>query len=229
MCEVYLGIPSLELAPLVALCLLLSVCVYLWDTPLIQGPISFICHPSQNSKRLSHSLTKTVMAQSLPKSWVLSCAHLDRIPQRLSCKTWSMKWMLMVRMTAYIPNPLNRNVKCWLCLYTNTFCIGNGTIDFPEFLTMMARKMKDTDSEEEIREAFRVFDKVTSVQLRIKHLYQCHTVLCSLWHGYYALGWEWLHQCSGIASCHDKPWREVDWWRSWWDDSRSRHWRRWTG
>lgn len=37
--------------------------------------------------------------------------------------------------------------------------IGNGTIDFPEFLTMMARKMKDTDSEEEIREAFRVFDK----------------------------------------------------------------------
>ena len=36
---------------------------------------------------------------------------------------------------------------------------GNGTIDFPEFLTMMARKMKETDSEEEIREAFRVFDK----------------------------------------------------------------------
>ena len=36
---------------------------------------------------------------------------------------------------------------------------GNGTIDFPEFLTMMARKMKDSDSEEEIREAFRVFDK----------------------------------------------------------------------
>lgn len=39
---------------------------------------------------------------------------------------------------------------------------GNGTIDFPEFLTMMARKMKDTDSEEEIREAFRVFDKVSN-------------------------------------------------------------------
>ena len=42
---------------------------------------------------------------------------------------------------------------------------GNGTIDFPEFLTMMARKMKDTDSEEEIREAFRVFDKVCIVAL----------------------------------------------------------------
>jgi len=36
---------------------------------------------------------------------------------------------------------------------------GNGTIDFPEFLTLMARKMKDTDSEEEILEAFKVFDK----------------------------------------------------------------------
>jgi len=36
---------------------------------------------------------------------------------------------------------------------------GNGTIDFPEFLKMMARKMQDTDTEEEIREAFKVFDK----------------------------------------------------------------------
>lgn len=31
---------------------------------------------------------------------------------------------------------------------------------------MMARKMKDTDSEEEIREAFRVFDKVLDVSLK---------------------------------------------------------------
>ncbi|KAH9321894.1 hypothetical protein KI387_016533, partial [Taxus chinensis] len=36
---------------------------------------------------------------------------------------------------------------------------GNGTIDFPEFLNLMARKMKDTDSEEELMEAFKVFDK----------------------------------------------------------------------
>jgi hypothetical protein len=35
----------------------------------------------------------------------------------------------------------------------------SGTIEFPEFLTMMARKMQDTDSEEEIKEAFKVFDK----------------------------------------------------------------------
>merc|ERR1712010_71401 len=36
---------------------------------------------------------------------------------------------------------------------------GSGTIDFPEFLNLMARKMKDTDSEEEIVEAFKVFDE----------------------------------------------------------------------
>nr|AAA29509.1 calmodulin [Plasmodium falciparum]CAA40264.1 calmodulin [Plasmodium falciparum] len=36
---------------------------------------------------------------------------------------------------------------------------GNGTIDFPEFLTLMARKLKDTDTEEELIEAFRVFDR----------------------------------------------------------------------
>eukprot|EP01087_Luapelamoeba_hula_P016320 TRINITY_DN5016_c0_g1_i1.p2 TRINITY_DN5016_c0_g1~~TRINITY_DN5016_c0_g1_i1.p2 ORF type:complete len:150 (-),score=53.33 TRINITY_DN5016_c0_g1_i1:57-506(-) len=35
----------------------------------------------------------------------------------------------------------------------------NGTIDFPEFLTLMARKMQDSEGEEEIREAFKVFDK----------------------------------------------------------------------
>eukprot|EP00662_Eupelagonemidae_sp_cell21_P058233 gene58233-biopygen14624 len=40
---------------------------------------------------------------------------------------------------------------------------GSGSIDFPEFLTLMSRKMHDTDTEEEINivseEAFRVFDK----------------------------------------------------------------------
>lgn len=36
---------------------------------------------------------------------------------------------------------------------------GNGTIDFPEFLTMMSRKLNDVDSEEELREAFKTFDR----------------------------------------------------------------------
>ena len=48
---------------------------------------------------------------------------------------------------------------------------GNGAIDFPEFLNLMARKMKDIDSKEELKEAFCVFDKdqngfISTVQLR---------------------------------------------------------------
>lgn len=59
--------------------------------------------------------------------------------------------------TGLLVHHLNAHINVFL------FHSGNGTIDFPEFLTMMARKMKDTDSEEEIREAFRVFDKVENV------------------------------------------------------------------
>ena len=36
---------------------------------------------------------------------------------------------------------------------------GNGTIDFPEFLSLMASKMHDTDTEDELIEAFKVFDR----------------------------------------------------------------------
>lgn len=36
---------------------------------------------------------------------------------------------------------------------------GSGTIDFPEFLNLMALKMKHKDSAEQLKEAFKVFDK----------------------------------------------------------------------
>ncbi|XP_071164321.1 calmodulin-like isoform X1 [Mytilus edulis] len=36
---------------------------------------------------------------------------------------------------------------------------GNGTIDFPEFLNMMASKMDELGTEDEIRETFLFFDK----------------------------------------------------------------------
>ncbi|XP_027353283.1 calmodulin-2/4-like isoform X2 [Abrus precatorius] len=36
---------------------------------------------------------------------------------------------------------------------------GSGTIEFGEFLNLMARKMKETEAEEDLKEAFRVFDK----------------------------------------------------------------------
>lgn len=49
--------------------------------------------------------------------------------------------------------------------------MANGTINFPEFLTMMACKVKDRDGKDEIKEALRVFDKdgngfISSAELR---------------------------------------------------------------
>ena len=52
-----------------------------------------------------------------------------------------------------LQSPINLNLR------HDSFITGNGEIYFPEFITMMAKKMKDTDSEDEIREAFKVFDK----------------------------------------------------------------------
>ncbi|XP_054286889.1 calmodulin-beta-like isoform X1 [Macrosteles quadrilineatus] len=48
---------------------------------------------------------------------------------------------------------------------------GNGTIEFNEFLQMMSKKMKGAEGEDELREAFRVFDKnndglISSTELR---------------------------------------------------------------
>ncbi|CAH2046687.1 unnamed protein product, partial [Thlaspi arvense] len=36
---------------------------------------------------------------------------------------------------------------------------GNGTIEFSEFLNLMASKIQETDADEELKEAFKVFDK----------------------------------------------------------------------
>ena len=35
---------------------------------------------------------------------------------------------------------------------------GNGFIEFDEYLSLMARKMKDTDADEELIEVFKIFD-----------------------------------------------------------------------
>ena len=43
--------------------------------------------------------------------------------------------------------------------YLRCLFLGNGRVDFTEFLTMMSKSANDEEKEEEIREAFRVFDK----------------------------------------------------------------------
>lgn len=49
---------------------------------------------------------------------------------------------------------------------------GSGTIDFAEFLTLMARKIKTKDSEAEIIEAFKVFDRDGSGKISAEELRQ---------------------------------------------------------
>ena len=36
---------------------------------------------------------------------------------------------------------------------------GSGAMEFPEFCVMMVKKMAESDTENEVREAYRVFDK----------------------------------------------------------------------
>ena len=50
---------------------------------------------------------------------------------------------------------------------------GNGTIDQKEFLAMMARKIKEKDSEEELLLAFKVFDVESNGYISVSY--------CNLW------------------------------------------------
>ena len=79
---------------------------------------------------------------------------------------------------------------------------GDGEIDFTEFLQMMAKKMKDTDSEEEIKEAFKVFDKdgngfISAAELRC--VFFCSSNIS------FVEGLNLLSVCF-VQACHDKPW-----------------------
>jgi len=54
------------------------------------------------------------------------------------------------------PAPSNKSTShSWFCCFFE----GSGTVDFEEFLALMAKKTKEAEDEQELREAFRVFDK----------------------------------------------------------------------
>ena len=120
---------------------------------------------------------------------------------------------------------------------------GNGNIDFPEFLTMMSRRMHDADSDEEIREAFRVFDKdgngfirwniIHLLQIlfknRFKLMFNCifsqYTIFLDARTSYSKL-WN-SFQCRRASTCDDESWWKVNRWWSWWDDQRGWYWWGW--
>ena len=47
---------------------------------------------------------------------------------------------------------------------------GNGTVNFPELLTLLARKMKEEDTEDELSTAFKAFDRDNSGQISVEQL-----------------------------------------------------------
>lgn len=50
------------------------------------------------------------------------------------------------------------------------FWIGNGSIDFEEFVLMMADKLERSNTEDEIREAFKLFDKDDNGYISVSEL-----------------------------------------------------------
>ena len=60
---------------------------------------------------------------------------------------------------------------------------GTGLLNFPNFLYMMAKKENDEEAEDEIREAFKVFDGVRSNKFNFRF------VIVSVFEG-----WKWFYQ-----------------------------------
>ena len=77
-----------------------------------------------------------------PARWFASTDHIALIPSHTLCCWVGGAWFLVLGVCG-----LWRGV---------VWQDGDGTIDFPEFLTMVVRSMSDTDSHEEVMEAFRV-------------------------------------------------------------------------
>ena len=86
---------------------------------------------------------------------------------------------------------------------------GSGLFQFPNFLTMMLRKMDVNTAEDEIREAFKVFDSVNIFSILVLHTYQL-------------LGWEWLYQQARVGIRHaefrtenEQAWNWASHWWNW--------------
>ena len=54
---------------------------------------------------------------------------------------------------------------------------GNGIVDFPELLSLIARKMADADTDNEVRIAFKVYDRNNTGEIEIEDLKKVMTNL----------------------------------------------------
>ena len=67
---------------------------------------------------------------------------------------------------------MTRGGEAWYLQLTDccTVIVSEGEIDFAQFLALMAPKMVSTDTDEEVREAFRVFDRDGSGLVSVSEL-----------------------------------------------------------
>ena len=72
---------------------------------------------------------------------------------------------------------------------------GNGTIEFDEFLVMMAKKVKENESSDDIKEAFKVFDRDGDGYISAEELGQVKSsITCQ------------LHQWLLTSNLHETTW-----------------------
>ncbi|EFJ10845.1 hypothetical protein SELMODRAFT_159200 [Selaginella moellendorffii] len=77
---------------------------------------------------------------------------------------------------AVVQNPTQAEIR-GMVLEMDPLQIGNKLYDFPTFLRYVSRRMKEYDTEEELREAFRVFDKEQNGQVSAAELREVVTTL----------------------------------------------------
>ena len=94
--------------------------------------------------------------KELPEAKVIaSCPTIQSVNSKGDCK------VVISALDGMLQAENNLGVRGNPVAFTVTYSLMHkyGTIDFPEFLSLMVRKMKDADTDEELIEAFKFFDR----------------------------------------------------------------------
>jgi calmodulin len=128
---------------------------------VVSGGFVFLTNPSKGEREREEQSTGRAgrqsgrMVRELTEKQIADCKEAFSLFDKDGDGSITMKEMGTV-MRSVGQNPTEAELRE---MVNEVDPDGKGTIDFPGFLNLMAHKMKDTDGEEELKEAFRVFDK----------------------------------------------------------------------
>lgn len=111
--------------------------IFNFNNNILKWSINLQKNKLLNSKKPSPFSTRTEMEPLLPKNWELSWDLWDKTPLKPNCKTWSTRSMLTVTEPSISPNSWPWWLEKW---------------KYPHLT-------QDSDTEEELIEAFKVFDR----------------------------------------------------------------------